>query len=119
MWVLIPIAWPFLVLYLMVRLWRLTLPAAIIGVIWWLSGTNPLAAWIVGGISIVILIAVLRVRESDDNAREVVNRRRAVEQDLDRRDLALEAIRADRARMEMQADMIAKALVREAGKVSR
>jgi len=119
MWVLLVVAWPFAVLYAMVRFWRLTVPLSALAVTWYLLATHPVAGLIVGGLFVAILIAVLRIRESDDNAREVTNRQRAVERDLDRRDQHLEAGRADRARMELQADMIAKALVREAGKVRR
>jgi hypothetical protein len=119
MWVLLPIAWPFLVLYLMVRLWRLTLPLIAVSVVWYLSVTHPLAAWVVGAMFVAILITVLRIRESDDNAREAINRQRAVERDLDQRDRHLEAGRADRARMELQAELIAKALVREAREIRR
>lgn len=115
MWVL----GPFLVIWVMIRFWRLTLTLTVVGVTGYLLYQYPIAGGVLAAVEVVILIAALRIREQDDNAREAINRRRAVERDLDQRDRYLETGRADRARMELQAELIAKALVREAGKVHR
>ena len=121
MWLLFlfPLAWPFLALYAMIRFPRTTITLMAAGVTWYLFEHTTGGGWVAIVVFAAILIAVLRIREQDDNAREAINLQRVVERDLDQRDRYLEAGRADRARMELQADLIAKALVREAGKVRR
>lgn len=115
MWVL----GPFLIIYAMIKLWRLTLTLFVVGMTGYLLHQYPVVGGLFAALEIVILIVALRIREQDDNAREAINLQRVVERDLDRRDRSLEAGRADRARMELQADLNAKALVREAGRVRR
>jgi hypothetical protein len=115
MWVL----GPFLIIYVMFRFWRLTLTLVVVGMTGYLLYRYPVVGGVLAALEIVILIVALRIREQDDNAREAIDLQRVVERDLDRRDRSLEAGRADRARMELQAELIAQALVREAGKVRR
>lgn len=111
---LFPLAWPFLVLYAMVTHPRTALMLIATALTWYLAVNTTYGGWIAAGVFAVILIGVLRIREQDDHAREAINLQRRVEADLDRRDQYLEADRAGRAQMQMQADLIAKALVREA-----
>lgn len=110
---------PFLIIYAMIRLPRLTVTLVGVGLTCYLLAQYPLFGYVMLGLEIATLIVVLRIREQDGNAREATNLQRSVERDLDRRDRRLEADRAGRAQMEVQADLIAKALVREAGRVRR
>jgi uncharacterized membrane protein len=105
---------PFLIIYAMIRLWKLTLTVFLIGVTWLLIVQHPIIGYSLLGLEIVTLIFALRVREQDGNAREATNLQRRVEADLDRRDRRLEVDRAGRAQMERQAQLIATELIREA-----
>jgi cobalamin biosynthesis protein CobD/CbiB len=108
---------PFLIVYVMIRFWRLTLTLATVGLTWYLIVQHPLVGYVLLVLEVAIVIGVLQIREQDDNAREAINLQRRVESDLDRRDRHLEADRVGRAQVELQADLIAQALIREARRV--
>ena len=105
---------PFLIIYAMIRLWKLTLTLFLVGVTWLLIAQHPIFGYCLLGLEVVTLIFALRVREQDGNARAATNLQRRVEADLDRRDRRLEVDLAGRAHMERQAELIAKALIQEA-----
>lgn len=107
----------FLIIWVMIRFWRLTLTLAVVGVTAVLLVQHPFFGYVVLALELLILVAVLRIREQDDNAREAINLQRRVESDLDRRDRRLEVDRVGRADMERHAELVAKALIREARRV--
>lgn len=116
---LFPLAWPFLVLYAMFRHPGVAAFLAGVGVTWYLFAHTTGWGWVALVLLAAILITALRIKEQDDHAREAVALQRSVELDLDRRDQRLGAERADRARMEREAELIAQALIREARGVRR
>jgi hypothetical protein len=105
--VLFPIAWPFLVIWLMFRFWRVTLLLLAIGLVVAVSVQSP--AW---GTALGLSLLVLAIRGLAAHQAQAERAGIAARQRLEnRRNLAA----ADQyAMMEIQADMNARAMARVA-----
>jgi hypothetical protein len=100
----IPIAWPFLLGYLMFRYWRVTLWLYAVALTAWLLVVHPF--WGLVAITLLAMAALLQVRVGEQR---IADREALAQRQADRR------AAARRAAMELQADLNARALVRILG----
>lgn len=104
---LIPVAWPFLAIWLMVRFWRVTLLLLAIAAVTAVSIQSPIWGIALGLIGLLLSIRALAAHQARVERQEGLTRQRLEH----RRSLAA----ADQyARMEVQADMNARAMARVA-----
>lgn len=60
----VPITWPFLVLYLMVRCWKVTVPLMLVGLMYWLVLASPWVGYPVLALTVIITVWQLHLRQS-------------------------------------------------------
>lgn len=59
----VPVFWPFLLLYVVMKLWKITVPLMVVGLLYWLVQADPVVGYSLVGLIMVVALWQAHLRQ--------------------------------------------------------